>query len=137
MQLRLLSAAAMTGLALTACATQTPPAGGGALAGPEWRLEELLGAPVQGESPVTLSFLSEGRAAGAGGCNRYTGTWALKGDKLTLGKMGSTLMACPQPLMEQEGTYLRALETAKSYSFAPDGALVIETAQGPLKFRKS
>lgn len=54
-----------------------------------------------------------------------------------MGKGGSTLMACAPALMNQEGKYLRALETAKSYSFAPDGALVIETAQGPLKFRKS
>ena len=136
MQLRLLSATAMAGLALAACATQTPPAVA-SLTGPEWRLEGLLGAPVQGQSPVTLSFLSEGRAGGAGGCNRYSGSWEQKGEKLTLGKMSSTLMACPQPLMEQEGTYLRALETAKSYSFAPNGALVIETAQGPLKFRRN
>ena len=130
----------LAGVVMSACATASPPpspGGGGALVGPEWRLEDLLGGGIIDRSHVTLTLAKDGSAAGAGGCNRYFTSWKSKGDRLTLGKGGSTLMACAPALMNQEGKYLRALETAKSYSFAPDGALVIETAQGPLKFRKS
>jgi len=135
-------AGCLAGLALAACATTSPPAppahpGGAPLVGPEWRLEDLLGGGIIDDSHVTLTLAADGTGAGTGGCNRYFTTWKTKGDRLTMGKGGSTLMACAPALMNQEGKYLRALETAKSYSFAPDGALVIETAQGPLKFRKS
>lgn len=140
--MRILSALAglsFAGVVMSACATASPPpssGGGGALVGPEWRLEDLLGGGIIDRSHVTLTLATDGRAGGAGGCNRYSGTWSQKGDKLTVGKMASTMMACAPSLMEQEGKYLKALETASSYSFTADGALVIATAQGPLKFRK-
>ena len=125
---------------MSACATAPPPpssgGGGGALVGPEWRLEDLLGGGIIDRSHVTLTLAKDGSAAGAGGCNRYFGTWTRKGDGLTFGKMGSTMMACAPSLMQQEGKYLQALETASGYSFTADGALVIATAAGPLKFRK-
>jgi len=127
------------GVVMSACATASPPpssGGGGALVGPEWRLEDLLGGGIIDRSHVTLTLAKDGAAAGSGGCNRYFGTWTQKGDKLSIGKMGSTMMACAPSLMEQEGKYLKALETASGYSFTSDGALVISTAQGPLKFRK-
>lgn len=127
------------GVVMSACVTASPPpssGGGDALVGPEWRLEDLLGGGIIDRSHVTLTLAKDGSAAGAGGCNRYFGTWTRKGDALSFGKMGSTMMACAPSLMEQEGKYLKALETASGYSFTADGALVIATAQGPLKFRK-
>lgn len=138
--MRLVALLGAVGLVLSACATPAPAppahAGGAPLVGPEWRLEDLLGGGIIDSSHVTLSLAEGGLAGGAGGCNRYSGSWEAKGVKLTLGKMRSTLMACAPALMDQEGKYLRALETAKSYSFTPDGALVVATAQGPLTFRK-
>ena len=129
----------LAGVVMSACATASPPpppGGGGALVGPEWRLEDLLGGGIIDRSHVTLTLAEDGAAAGAGGCNRYFGTWTLKGDKLTFGKMGSTMMACAPALMEQEGKYLKALENASGYSFAAGGALVVATAAGPLTFRR-
>ena len=128
-------------LALAACATPPPPAppahaGGAPLVGTEWRLEDLLGGGVIDNSHVTLKLESDGAGGGTGGCNRYFTSWKSQGDRLTLGKGGSTLMACAPALMNQEGKYLRALEAARSYAFTPDGALVIATAQGALKFRR-
>lgn len=128
---------AAAGLALAACATPPPAAGGGSrLVGGEWRLEDLLGGGLIDRSNVTLSLAEGGQAAGSGGCNRYFGSWTSKGQALSLGKMGATMMACAPALMAQEGRYLKALETAKSYSFTDDGALLIATDQGPLTFRR-
>lgn len=135
--MRLIAALSLAAVMTTACTT-TPPTsgGGGSIAGPEWRLEDLLGGGIIDRSHVTLTFGPEGKTSGSGGCNRYFGSWTQAGSKLTLGKMGSTMMACAPSLMEQEGKFLQSLETASSYAFTPDGALVITTAQGPLKFRK-
>lgn len=138
--MRTLAALSLVALMTTACATTTPPSGGGGsggtIAGPEWKLEDLLGGGIIDSSHVTLTLGPDGQASGSGGCNRFFGSWSIKGSTLTLGKMGSTMMACAPALMDQEGKFLRSLETASTYTFTPDGALVVTTAQGPLKFRK-
>jgi len=122
---------------LAACATTPPATTATPLIGPEWRLEDLLGSGIIDRSHVTLTLAGDGRASGSAGCNGYFGSWSQAADgKLALGKMGATMKACAPSLMEQEGKYLRALETASAYSFTADGALVLDTAQGPLKFRK-
>lgn len=134
--MRTLAAMGVVALMATACATTTPPAGGGVIAGPEWKLEDLLGGGIIDRSNVTLTLGPDGQASGSGGCNRFFGSWSVKGSALSLGKMGSTMMACDPALMNQEGKFLRSLETATTYSFTSDGALVITTREGPLKFRK-
>lgn len=134
--MRVLAAVGLAAALTTACATTAPPAGGEQIAGPEWRLEDLLGGGIIDRSNVTLTLGPEGKASGSAGCNRFFGSWSVKGSALNLGKMGSTMMACAPALMTQEGKFLRSLETATAYSFTPDGALVITTAQGPLTFRK-
>lgn len=136
--MRSLVALGLAALMTTACATTPPPAGGGGqIAGPEWKLEDLLGGGVIDRSNVTLTLGPDGQASGSGGCNRFFGSWAVKGSTLTLGKMGSTMMACDPALMTQEGKFLRSLEGASTYSFTADGALVVTTAQGPLTFRRN
>ena len=134
--MRPFAALGLVALITTACATTMPPGGGVVIAGPEWKLEDLLGGGIIDRSNVTLTLGPGGQASGSGGCNRFFGSWSVKGSALTLGKMGSTMMACAPSLMQQEGKYLQALETASGYSFTADGALVIATAAGPLKFRK-
>ena len=138
--MRTLAALSLVALMTAGCATTTTSSGGGGssgvIAGPEWKLEDLLGGGIIDRSNVTLTLGPDGQASGSGGCNRFFGSWSVKGSALTLGKIGSTMMACDPALMNQEGKFLRSLETATTYSFTPDGALVIATAQGPLKFRK-
>jgi len=133
-----LAGLSLSGVVMSACATTPPRSAGsdGPLAGTAWRLEDLSGGGVIDGSRITLTLGKGGSAGGAAGCNRYFGSWAQKGDRLTLGKMGSTMMACAPALMEQEGKYLKALETASSYKLTSDGALVIATGQGALTFRK-
>ncbi|HEY9236635.1 MULTISPECIES: META domain-containing protein [Phenylobacterium] len=130
----------LAAIVLSACANTpgAPPSGGNdALIGAEWRLEDLLGGGIIDNSHVTMTLAEGGSAAGSGGCNRYFGSWARpSAGKLTLSQMGSSRMACAPALMDQEDRFLRALETAADYAFTPDGALVVGTAQGPLRFRK-
>ena len=62
--------------------------------------------------PVTLVLSTESgqrRASGFSGCNRYTGTYALKEGKLSFGPLAGTRMACATPGGKIEGAYLDAL----------------------------
>ncbi len=96
------------------------------LAGTAWRLESIGGKPSAAGVTTTLTIAANGRANGKGGCNNYFAQAEFDGDKLTLGKAGSTMMACPGAKMEQESAYMKALSQVKSWR--RDGArLVLET----------
>ena len=80
-----------------------------------WRLVELQGesgdmTPVLDGTTVDVKFIG-GEFGGTAGCNRYFGTYSLgEANELTVGsEMGSTQMACPPEVMEQEQRYLALL----------------------------
>jgi putative lipoprotein len=72
------------------------------LVGPVWIAEDIGGRGVVDRSRTSLSFDADGRASGLGGCNRFTGSYTLQGDRLRFGPMAGTMMACPPALAEQE-----------------------------------
>lgn len=94
----------LDGKALSGCSGETLDllAGG-------WRVIRLGEAPVPPEVTITLEFGRDGRVAGRGGCNRYTGPYTLTGEGLSFGDLASTRMACPQPQMEAEARFLGLL----------------------------
>jgi heat shock protein HslJ len=103
---------------------------GAALGGGEWAVFEIGSAPVVADSKPTITF-EEGRVFGAGSCNRFMGGYTLSADglKLEMSQMASTMMACPEPLMAQEGRYLGLLGAVTGYSVAAD-VLTLTTADG-------
>jgi heat shock protein HslJ len=96
----------------TACAMPGAPATA-PLVGSEWRLEDLGGAAVLDRVEATLGFPEAGRVAGNGSCNRFFGSYTLMSDRIAIGQMGATRMACAGPVGEQEARYLAALEKAE------------------------
>ncbi len=115
-------------LALGACATTTSGETGMTeaapaalpLAGAEWAVSSINGQPVIKDSKVTMQF-EDGRVYGAGSCNRFMGGYT-PGEGLTiqLSQMASTMMACPEDLMNQESLFLKTLGDVTGYSI--DGA---------------
>ena len=89
------------------------------LLGTTWTLTELDGhAPVSttGNNPAQLVLDgSQNRYSGSSGCNRLTGTIELKGDSLNFGAGASTMMACSEPLMQQEQAFTKMLESVTGY----------------------
>ncbi len=105
------------------------------LVGTSWQLEDLGGAGVIDNSMATLEFPESGKVAGLGSCNRYFGSVEIAGESIKFGQMGSTRMACPEAVMNQESKYFKALEAAERYTRNGDELLVY--AQGldkPLRF---
>ena len=67
-----------------------------------------------------LILQAEGqRLAGSGGCNRLMGSYQLKGQTLALGKVASTMMACPDG-MEEETAFFRILEHVQAWKVQAD-----------------
>ena len=94
-----------------------------ALAGTEWHLVSL--GPANGDASlvagttVTLKFGEDGRASGSTGCNAYSGTYQVRGDTLSFGRLISTRRAClDQNANQQESRFISALESANRFRLA-------------------
>ena len=88
------------------------------LRGTNWRLVRLGEAPVEvsaGQTAPQLVFANDAlQVSGSGGCNRITGGFTLEGDRLHLGPLAGTMMACVKG-MEQEQRFLQALNHVERY----------------------
>lgn len=93
------------------------------LTGDAWRITALGDATLIEPERLSLNFLDAGRVAGSSGCNRIVGGFSLTGEGLHFGPMASTMMACPDPLMEQERRMLDALEQVVAFDMDKSGAL--------------
>lgn len=104
-------------LAVPASASGQEPSG---LAGSEWRVLAIAGETVpEGVAPI-IQFRSDGDLTGTGGCNRFTGTYAVDGGNLVVSPLAATRMACPEPAMAIESRLFATL--ADVTAFARDRA---------------
>ncbi len=101
----------MLGLALAACSS-----GGVELGGTTWSLRALNGQPALEGITAGLIFGEGDSLSGKTGCNSFSTTYQTDGNKITIGPAASTMMACPQPQMDQESAFLSALANAKTYN---------------------
>src|ERR1700759_3192201 len=106
------------------------------LSGTDWKLEDLGGAAAD-HGDATLSFPEPGKIAGNGSCNRFFGSAEINGDAIKLGGIGSTRMACPEPIMAQESKYLEALQAAERFEWKDPYLLVYcRGLDKPLRFTR-
>lgn len=113
--------------AFAACAPSQPPADPPAPSAPatadeaaagldgwHWQLSDAVDAGgdridalfVRADRPLQLDF-ADGHVGISGGCNRIGGSYAIEGQRLQVGELVQTLMACPEQA-------LMALDTAAS-----------------------
>lgn len=102
------------------------------LLGSEWTVEDIAGAGVIDNSQPTLMFMSDGRLVGSATCNRLLGSYQSEGKQLSIKQVGSTLMACPEALMNQERKLLDLLSKIKSYKIDDNGSLLLSTEDGKM-----
>lgn len=92
------------------------------LSGTSWIASSINGEmPISGTA-VTIQFNADGTAAGTDGCNQYNTTYTQDGNNLTINQAegATTLMACPEPVMEQAAAFSTALTESTSFSMTED-----------------
>ncbi len=105
----------------------------GDVANPDFLLTNWLLAAYKGQ-PVSniqagIKFTSD-QFSGNGGCNTFFGAYSRDGQNLTIEEnIGSTMMACPGPVMQFEQTLLNTLPQATSYQIE-NGLLNLLDANG-------
>ena len=95
-----------------------------------WKLLEVDGLKVNPSSGGKEAHLvleaTEFRVRGFSGCNSFFGQYTLDGEKLTFSALGSTMMACPEG-MEQEQAFLGALGSTDTFKL---NGLVLDLYSG-------
>jgi len=99
------------------------------LDGTSWVLLSLNGQPALPDTQVTINFANS-KINGTDGCNRYNTSYTEKGNKITVDKnITSTMMACPDAIMQQASAYTSALTQAATYKI-DGGQLTLLDASG-------
>ena len=73
-----------------------------------------------------MTFQSNGSFSSTTDCNNIMGNFEVDKSELSIGGIGSTLMACENETMQDE--YMKNLEGVKSYSVNENGQLILELA---------
>jgi heat shock protein HslJ/membrane-bound inhibitor of C-type lysozyme len=100
------------------------------LSGAEWEIESLAGEPPVAGSRMTIQFLEGNRVAGQSSCNRYMGGFKLTGEGLGFTQLAGTLMACEDPISQQETRFLAMLAEVYRFDLPATDQLVLHTAGG-------
>ena len=70
---------------------------------------------------TTADFRANWKLSGTGGCNQYSAEYTTTAsDGITITQPISTLMACAEPVMQQETRYLSLLQQATKYEISGD-----------------
>ena len=104
-----------------------------------WRLASLPGhdAAFLAAVPDGVTVRFEGGALQAfAGCNRLRGGYTVAGDRLTLGPIAGTMMACPPPVGDVEDAFVRALTGTLRFAVAGDTLTLTSDAGAALVFTK-
>lgn len=109
----------------------TPPKPAPALKDVWWQAEDIGGKGIIDRSDITLMIGSDGKIGGKSGCNGYSASYQITDDKLKItSPLIGTRMACAPALMNQEQNFQKLIETAVSITISPEGALILQSADG-------
>jgi heat shock protein HslJ len=96
-----------------------------ALEGTTWTLVELPPDNLIERVTLTLAF-EGGRVGGTDGCNRFRGSYSTEGDGLRIGQLAGTMMACPEPVMQQGRRFTTALDSARGATLDGDALVLVD-----------
>lgn len=81
----------------------------------------LVGSDVE----TSLSFGPDGKLNGNVGCNSFNGEYKVDGANLTFGPIASTMMACADPIMQQESTVFNVFTDTATFKIEGNVLTVI------------
>lgn len=108
-------------------------AGGGAgLTGVSWRPVKLGEQSIAEDSGMYIRFAVDGSIKGHGGCNGFFGSLQQSETGLEVGPLGSTRMACPEPVMRRETAFLDAVQRTRDFRTASGAMSLLDEGSSVL-----
>ncbi|MCJ7445737.1 MAG: META domain-containing protein [Methanotrichaceae archaeon] len=81
---------------------------------------------VLSDTEITAFFnSSDNMVSGSAGCNRYSASYAINDSRMNISLPATTLMMCPEPIMEQEQEYLISLIATQGYIILGDQLFIL------------
>ena len=95
------------------------------------------GIDVEGWEKVAPSASFDGeRVGGSTGCNRYGASYTIDGDKLEIGEIAQTLIACTSPADAVERDYLAAFQRVDGWRTEDEELVLVDSGEAELlRFR--
>jgi heat shock protein HslJ len=104
-----------------------------------WTLVAMNGEPNNVGLVDTTALFDSGSEPGQGSvggvamCNNYRGGYTVEEDTLVISELSSTMMMCPETVMQAEATYLELLGSAQTYQVFGE-TLIITSEKGLLTY---
>lgn len=92
--------------------------------------QEALVSPMTG-TELTAAFTADA-VSGSSGCNTYNGGYTIDGTAVTIGPLATTMMACEQPVMDQEAQFLAALQASTTVE-SSGGIVTLRDVSGAMQ----
>ena len=128
------------GLGVTLLALALHAAAAGMLEDTDWSLERLpdqdKSLPASAAREVAVRF-EGGRVSGYSGCNQFIGTYTIEGDRVTVGPLAGTMMACLEAAMTLERALQRALTGTLRYTIDGDRLTLTQASGASLLLARS
>jgi putative lipoprotein len=103
------------------------PGGGASLTGVSWRPAVVGAESMPEDSGMFVQFEVDGSFKGNGGCNLFFGSLEQSDSGVSIGPIGSTRMACPEPIMNRETAFITALQTTKQFELGRDSLQLLDS----------
>jgi len=104
-------------LAISACTTKNEGSAASLIG--SWKLTSYSRAdvltPAVTDTEAGLTFKDDGTVTGSSGCNGFGGSYTVEDDKITFSEITSTLMACDDARMAQEGAVHQVLTDTATF----------------------
>lgn len=81
----------------------------------KYNVTEINGNPIEQNAPHISFFALDKTIRGNTGCNSFFGNYTLDLYALSFFEVGSTEMACDQPIMDVENAFFNSLSNTGSY----------------------
>ncbi|MFJ9816121.1 META domain-containing protein [Streptomyces sp. NPDC101151] len=100
--------------------------------GVDWRVDSLTAEGTTRHAPAAarIRIGADGKAAGNLGCNQFSARATVHGDRITMGDLRATKMACDRDRMTFERAFARVLTTGTLTAGADDGKLTLTDGDG-------
>jgi len=96
----------------------------------KWTVKKIDGRPAAKGPKISLNFGAEAQLTGNASCNRYFGSYALSAESLTISQLGTSMMMCDRPIMDQETQFLGILREIQRFAIGQDRSLILHAKDG-------
>ncbi|MGY8795900.1 MAG: META domain-containing protein [Woeseiales bacterium] len=99
------------------------------LADSAWRPTHLGEMRLSDDTSMFVQFNADGSLIGFAGCNQFFGNYAVADKGVSIGRVGSTRKACPEPINAYEVSFLESLQIVHTAALS-DSRLILNDSSG-------